>query len=262
MPDLVPVSDGEPVDIRIVEVRGTRVVLDQDLAALFEVETRILNQAIKRKKDRFPPDWMFQLSKAEFADLKSQSVISNDNWGGRRTLPLAFTEHGVVLASTMINSDRAVSMTQHIVEAFVAFHEQRHAAADLVPHEMKALQSPSRVSRLQAHLDKLLDLQVNAESGATLGEETQSLVGTSFEHVRERLKREGLKNAEIEERVHNMIADRRKTGAEIDQMNAQSERVRLDTQIAAVRAALIAERAMEAEDTADFIALMDAMSGS
>lgn len=246
--------------VPIHEIDGTRVVLDQDLAEIFDVETRVLNQAVQRKKHKFPVGWRIRLSDQQFADLKSQDVISSDTWGGRRSPPWAFTEHGVVLASTMINSDRATELTRYIVEAFVAFQKQEHSRSELIPVETKMLPQPSRLEALQAHLDRLLNQQIKIDGSDSIREQTWSLVGGTFENARERLKREGLKNAEIEERIHQMATERQKTGADIEQTNAETERMRLDAQIEAVRAAMIAERAMQTEDTADFIALMNAMA--
>lgn len=102
---------------RIVVIRGQRVLLDSDLATLYEVETRRLNEQIKRNMGRFPVDFMFQLTSDEFANLKSQFATSS--WGGRRKLPLAFTEHGAIMAASVLNSDRAVEMSVYVVRAFV-----------------------------------------------------------------------------------------------------------------------------------------------
>jgi hypothetical protein len=102
---------------RIAVIRGQRVLLDADLAQLYEVETRVFNQAVKRNLRRFPPDFMFQLTDEEFKNLISQSVTSS--WGGRRRLPLAFTEHGAIMAASVLSSDRAVEMSVYVVCAFV-----------------------------------------------------------------------------------------------------------------------------------------------
>jgi hypothetical protein len=93
---------------RIVVIRGQRVLLDSDLAALYEVETKKFNQQIKRNLTRFPQDFMFRLTDDEFESLRSQNVTSKR--GGRRYLPLAFTEHGAIMAASVLNSDRAVEM--------------------------------------------------------------------------------------------------------------------------------------------------------
>jgi len=101
-------------------MRGERVILAQDLAQIYGVETRVLNQAVKRNANRFPGDFMFQLTAAEAADLKSHPVISS--WGGaRRALPSAFTEHGAVMVASILNSPKAVQMSVYVVRAFVSF---------------------------------------------------------------------------------------------------------------------------------------------
>ncbi len=101
----------------IVVVRGQRVLLDADLAQLYEVETKRFNEQIKRNPSRFPPDFMFRLTEEEFESLRSQ--IATSKRGGRRYLPLAFTEHGAIMAASVLNSDRAVEMSVYVVRAFV-----------------------------------------------------------------------------------------------------------------------------------------------
>ena len=92
---------------RILVIRGQRVMLDADLAELYEVETKRLNEQVKRNPGRFPADFLFQLSTEEFANLKSQFATSS--WGGRRTPPYAFTEHGAIMAASVLNSDRGAA---------------------------------------------------------------------------------------------------------------------------------------------------------
>ena len=106
-----PVAEFSPKVLagRILDIRGQRVLLDADLAQLYQVETRVFNQAVKRNMLRFPADFMFQLTKPEFENLISQSVTSS--WGGRRKLPLVFTEHGAIMAASVLNSERAVQMS-------------------------------------------------------------------------------------------------------------------------------------------------------
>jgi hypothetical protein len=104
---------------RILLVRGTRVLLDADLAALYGVETRVLVQAVKRNAARFPEDFLLQLTAEEFAGLRSQFVISNAGRGGRRYPPQVFTEHGALMAATILNSSRAIEVSVYVVRAFV-----------------------------------------------------------------------------------------------------------------------------------------------
>lgn len=112
----------ETIARRIYVIRGQKVMLSPDLAELYQVEPRALVQAVKRNLNRFPPDFMFQLTSEEYADLKSQIVISS--WGGaRRATPYAFTEHGVAMLSSVLRSDRAVQMNILIIRAFVKMRE-------------------------------------------------------------------------------------------------------------------------------------------
>ena len=109
---------------RIEFVRGERVLLDSDLAALYGVETKALNRAMKRNRERFPNDFMFQLSAVEFDALRCQTGTSNIGRGGRRTLPYAFTEQGVAMLSSVLRSRRAVLVNVEIMRAFVALRRE------------------------------------------------------------------------------------------------------------------------------------------
>jgi phage regulator Rha-like protein len=116
---LVPVS---LIERRIYLIRGKKVMLSNDLAELYQVEVRTLVQAIKRNKDRFPSDFMFQLNAKEYQNLKSQIVISS--WGGaRRARPYAFTEQGVAMLSCVLRSKRAIQVNVAIMRAFVKLRE-------------------------------------------------------------------------------------------------------------------------------------------
>jgi len=110
------------IEKMIYIIRGKKVMLDSDLAKLYEVNTRTLNQAVKRNIKRFPSDFMFQLSKMEYTDLMSQIVTSSSH-GGRRKLPLVFTENGVAMLSGILNSDRAISVNIAIMRTFTKLRE-------------------------------------------------------------------------------------------------------------------------------------------
>src|SRR5579862_9342876 len=107
------------VDSKIFVLRGQRVILDTDLAELYGVPVRQLNQQAKRNAKRFPPAFRFQISPHEVKILRSQNVISSEGHGGTRYLPWAFTEHGAIMAATVLNSDRAIEMSVFVVLAFV-----------------------------------------------------------------------------------------------------------------------------------------------
>jgi hypothetical protein len=124
--DLLPL---ETITHRIVLLRGQKVLLDADLAALYGVETRRLNEQVRRNRERFPADFIFEVNADEFANLKSHFATSS--WGGRRKLPLAFTEHGAIMAATVLSSPRAVEMSVYVVRAFVKLREVLASHRDL-----------------------------------------------------------------------------------------------------------------------------------
>jgi hypothetical protein len=145
----------ERLDNAILEIRGRKVMLSHDLAALYGVSTKAFNQAVKRNADRFPPDFMFQLTQEEAQALRSQSVTSNEassrsqsatlngrpGRGGQRYRPYAFSEHGAVMAATILNSPRAVEVSVFVVRAFVRLSrvaaDQRRFALKLAEIEAK-----------------------------------------------------------------------------------------------------------------------------
>ena len=107
----------------IYTIRGTKVMLDRDLAALYQVSTKVLNQAVKRNENRFPTDFMFQLSKEEFQNWKSQSVTSNADKMGLRRPPYAFTEQGVAMLSSVLHSEIAIAINIKIMRTFVELRQ-------------------------------------------------------------------------------------------------------------------------------------------
>jgi len=123
----------ERIESRILLIREQKVILDSDLAALYGVETRVLVQAVKRNRVRFPSDFLFPLTKEEFAVLRSQFVISNIliGRGGRRYPPYAFTEHGAIMAASILNSEQAVRTSIFVVRAFVRLRRMLAQNQDL-----------------------------------------------------------------------------------------------------------------------------------
>ena len=111
------------IESRILLVRNHKVILDSDLAELYGVTTKRLNEQVKRNKDRFPADFMFQLSAAEADDLRSQNATSKSTRGGRRYRPYVFTEHGAIMAASVLNSPRAVEVSIYVVRAFIKLRE-------------------------------------------------------------------------------------------------------------------------------------------
>lgn len=189
-------NDLVPIQRKIYEIRGQKVILDRDLAALYQVETRVLNQAVKRNIDRFPEDFMFQLTKAEWenwesqivtlhegrmssqsvttsqekTNMSSQSVTTSPQKRPKSALPYAFTEHGVVMLASLLRSDIAVKMSVQITRAFVAM---RRTIAALASTESKIELLNERVERLNLYIEEVLRDQndVNEEQ-RKINEET------------------------------------------------------------------------------------------
>lgn len=117
---LIPV---ESIAQSILVLRGRRVILDADLARLYGVTTTRLNEQVRRNQERFPEDFAFQLALSEFQDLKSQFARSSGTHGGRRKAPIAFTEHGALMATTVLKTPRAVEVSLYVVRAFIRLRE-------------------------------------------------------------------------------------------------------------------------------------------
>ncbi len=121
----------ERIERAILLIRGEKVMLDSDLADLYGVETKALNRAVKRNQNRFPPDFMFQLTAEESANLRCQIGTSSSGHGGRRYLPYAFTEHGALMLANVLNSERAAQTSVQVVRAFVRLPQCPASNAEL-----------------------------------------------------------------------------------------------------------------------------------
>ena len=151
--------DKEKVKSQIYEIRGYRVMLDSDIAEYFGVTTGNLNKAMKRNIRRFPSNFCFQLTKEEDANLIFQSGISSSggNYGGRRTLPYAYTEQGVAMLTSTLHTDRAIQASVAIMDAFVEMAHYLRATRQMLPYE-EIRQIDSRVSNIEANMVTKADL--------------------------------------------------------------------------------------------------------
>jgi hypothetical protein len=141
----------ETIERSIFMIRGMRVMLDKDLAELYGIETKALKQAVKRNADRFPSDFMFTLSKQEFADLRSQFVTSSsEQWGGARYMPMVFTEQGVAMLSSVLRSRRAIEVNIAIMRVFVRLREM------MVAHKELAVKLRELEGRIQDHDEQIV----------------------------------------------------------------------------------------------------------
>ena len=163
----------EGMDSQIHLIRGQRVMLDSDLAAIYGVTTAALNQALKRNRNRLPGDFAFQLTAEESAALRSQIVISNKSRGGRRYLPWVFTEHGAIMLAMLLNSERAVEMSVFVVRAFVQMREvlmgNRQLAAKLAELEKRVGGHDEVIADLITAIRKLLEAPTEEKAKREIG---------------------------------------------------------------------------------------------
>lgn len=218
-----PTAPVQPVPTRIHKVRGEKVVLDNAIAALFGVETRRLNEQVRRNASRFK-GYAFQLATEELRSLMSQNAISNSR-GGRRKLPWAFTEHGVVMAATVLKSDPAIAAMKLVIEVFVA--TRRRPSENTTPALSRV--GSGLVPKLTEALAAVLDSVVDRNRRTTVRDEAQDLLSRSIEHLKDRLSRAGLENEELAARAAKLLAEAEvnkataaRTQAEADESNCDS----------------------------------------
>jgi hypothetical protein len=253
MTDLVPNTPAQR--LRTYLARGQRVVLDEDLASLFGVETRRLNEQVRRNERRFD-GYAFHLSTGEFKALRSQIATSELGPGGRRHPPWACTEHGVVMAATVLNSDAAILAMKLVIDVFV--QERRRQAQSLTP--ANAPPSSAILTRLQGAVEALLDSVVDQKSQATLREEAQELLSQSIQYLKDRLNRPGLENEEIAARAAKLLAEAEAGKAAASKTQAEANEIELRTLARRIRLVIEAEKAMAAGELDSFLTVLQDLS--
>ena len=144
-------NDLELVRSKIYEIRGQKVMLDFDLAELYQVETRVLNQAVKRNAERFPYDFMFQLSAGEWENMSSQFVMTSRAKRPKNSVPYAFTEHGVVMLSSILRSSVAIHVSILVTRAFVAMRQFMS-----LPKTDKFAVLEQRIEKLENYIEEVI----------------------------------------------------------------------------------------------------------
>lgn len=161
----------ETISNKIYFIRGQKVMLDRDLAFLYEIENRVLNQAVKRNISRFPEDFMFELSQTEFNNLKSQIVTSS--WGGSRKLPSVFTEHGVLMLSSVLRSDKAIQTNIQIMRIFTKVRQMlldtTEIKVDILQIQKKLENHDKNIELVFSYLDELTEKKENDSERVQIG---------------------------------------------------------------------------------------------
>ncbi len=165
---------------KIHEIRGQKVMLDRDLAELYQVETRRINEQVKRNISRFPEDFMFQLNADEFSNLISQNATSK--WGGLRKRPYAFTELGIAMLSSVLSSEIAIQVNINIMRAFVTM---RHAISSIATQDLKIEKIEHKLDSLSVYIDDVLRDQndINDDTATQLELISQTLAELQAENA-------------------------------------------------------------------------------
>jgi hypothetical protein len=161
----------ETISDKIYFIRNQKVMLDSDLASLYEVETRRLNEQVKRNISRFPSDFMFQLTEIEFENLMSQ--IATSSWGGIRKLPYAFTEHGVLMLSSVLKSDKAIQTNIQIMRIFTKVRQMlldtTELKVDILQIQKKLENHDKNIELVFSYLDELTEKKENESERVKIG---------------------------------------------------------------------------------------------
>ena len=161
----------EAITNKIYFIRNQKVMLDRDLAVLYEVETKRINEQIKRNSARFPENFMFQLNEVEYQNLKSQNATSS--WGGSRKLPFAFTEHGVLQLANVLKSERATQMSIKIIEVFVSLRDylltNLNLKIEVEAIKKKLVNHDKNIELVFSYLDELIEKREDKTERTKIG---------------------------------------------------------------------------------------------
>ncbi|GEC70705.1 ORF6N domain-containing protein [Flavobacterium flevense] len=161
----------ETISNTIYYIRNQKVMLDRDLAVLYGIETRVLKQAVRRNITRFPEDFMFELSKEEFQNLTSQIVTSS--WGGTRKLPFVFTEHGILMLSSVLNSEKAIQTNIQIMRIFTKVRQMlldtTEMKLDIVQIQKKLENQGKNIELVFSYLDELTEKKEEQKPRTKIG---------------------------------------------------------------------------------------------
>lgn len=266
---------GRP-SIPIYSMRGLDVVLDSDLAQLYGIDTKRLNEQVKRNQDRFAGEFAFQLTQEEFEALRSQIATSKRGRGGRRSPPWVFTEHGVVMAASVVSSEQAIKAMRFVVNVFIDVKNQVLAGSrkalppanrpegigPITPSTGEAIPGGAWESlgpRLRGALEQVLDTVVDQRRQTTVREEAQHLIGESLQNLKERLAKPGLENAEVAARAAKLLAEAEERKSAAAKTRAEAEEIEFSTIVKKLRLLLEAEKAMRSDRPDAFLEVLSEM---
>jgi hypothetical protein len=252
----------EQTKAAIRTIRGQDVILASDVARIFGVTTKRLNERAKRHPGKFPIDFMFQLTRSEYDKLRSQFATSKVGRGGTQYLPYAFTEHGVLQIANLINTDMADSVSVFVIRAFVEMRrtiiaQQKVLVSSQALVSVKsagsktpnvAMLQKELLPKLQTTIDRMLNSVINTETGTTVKDEALDILKESIGHLKEQLRHKGLQNEEITARVTKLLAEAENQRAAARKTRAESEQLEFMNTIRKLRLVLEAQLILIADE--------------
>ena len=244
---------GAAQPLTILDVRNASVILDADVARAFAIENKRLNEQVKRNPDKFD-GFAFQLTAEEFGSLRSQNATSNVGRGGRRYRPYVFTEHGVVMAATVVKSETAIAASRFIIKVFVEARRKSLVsdganlpslidARGLLPLESEA--RTGLMSKLNGALGRVLDAIADPETQSTVRDEAHAIAAEGLRSIKDYLKRAGIQNEKTLAEVRKLLAEADALEAETAQKRTENQHRQLALLAKQLRLVLVAQQYLE-----------------
>lgn len=257
-----PLSTEPSRRLDVLELRGQHVILDSDLARTFDVESKRLNEQVKRNPEKFE-GFAFQLTNEEFESLRSQNATSNAGRGGRRYRPYAFTEHGVVMAATVVKSEQAIAATRFIIQVFV---EARRRAPDgsnlpslIDARRLTPLETEARLGlmgKLNTALGRVLDAIADPVAQTTVRDEARALAAEGLASLKEHLRKAGVQNEKTLAEVRKLLAEAEAVEAETALRATENQHRQLALLAKQLRLVLVAQQYLERGGVEDLLGVL------
>jgi hypothetical protein len=235
--------------------------MDSDLAPRLGVDTTRLNQQVKRNIERFPPDWAFQLTGEEFTALKADHAQQKTNHGGRRKPPWMYTEHGVVMAATVLRTATAVQALQFVVSLFVAARRTGLVeTASLLPQTLAANRPPNNgglSAKLKGVIERLMDTMSDERFQTTVKNEALTVMNEAVDSIKERLRKPGVENDEIAARATKYLAEAEMAKATAAKTRAETNQIDFDILVRKLRLVMSAQLLLESGDVRSFVGMLE-----
>ena len=253
-------------------IRGVPAVMDEDIARLFGVETRRLNEQIKRNANRFGDDFAFRLTTEEFAGLKSQIATSSPAHGGRRKPPWMLTEHGAVMAATVLRTERAAMASRFIVKVFIEARRQQwfgqsgqNMPAAIDPRAVLPLATDMRhglITKLGGALGRVLDAIAEPPAQMIVRDEARAIAAEGLKNIKEHLKTVGIKNKKTLAEVRKLLAEAEVLDAETAARHTENQHRQLALLAKQLRLVTVAQQYIESGGAEGLLSVLKDLEGA